>query len=402
MTIFPSGIDTNITLPIVIDNTTPISAATVNQLQNTIIVIESNIGSNAQSIYGTIAERLTAIEAILQEIINSGSSGGSSVIFSGDIIGTSIKQIIVGLQNRPLSSANPTVGQAIIWSGSSWIPTTIPSATTISLGMTQLSLDLSGTAVAPQVVGIRGVGIQNTIPVDKAVPIFNITTGKYDLRPLTSADLGTSFTITSFALSGGVNTVEVGTTITNPAFTSSYSTPASSGFITNTDNIDSPLILTTPFTAGVVVGSFTHNIINASVVFTLTASNGSSTQQSTQTIQYQGRSFFGIGSAGSTGATASGNNAVLVGATGTLSISGLFSSIPGQSFGPVSPTGQKIYFLTPHTATPHTFLDQFTFPFAFLPPTVFSFTNQKGISLSYDLYESQNSLSTPFTILAVS
>jgi hypothetical protein len=400
-TIFPSGIDTNITLPLVIDNTTSVSAATVNQLQNTIIVIESNVGTNAQSVYGTIAQRLSAIEAILQSIISSGTGPISPVFFNGDIQGTNTRQVIVGLQNRPLSSANPTTGQAIIWSGSTWAPTTIPSATTISLGLVQLTRDLAGTSSAPQVVGIRGTNIQNAAPTDKSVLIYDVSTSQFLIRPLTSADLATPFTITSFTMSGA-NAVEVGTTVVNPTFFNTFSSTPTSAFITNTDLISSPTIEVSPWNGAVVSGSFVHNTINASVTFTLTASDGSGTQQATQTIQYQGRSFFGIGTSGATSATASGSNAILVAATGTLSITGIFPSIPGQSFGPVTPTAQKIYFLTPHTSTPHTFIDQFTFPFSFFAPTIFSFTNQNSIVLSYDLYESVNSLSTSFTILAVS
>jgi hypothetical protein len=400
-TIFPNGVDTVITLPSVIDNTTPVSASTVNTLRDTIIVIESNIGTNAQSVYGTIAQRLSAIEAILQSIINSGTGPISPVFFNGDIQGTNIRQIIIGLQNRPLSSANPTTGQAIIWSGSQWAPTTIPSTTTISLGTIQLNHDLAGTATNPLVIGLYGFPIQNIAPLDKAVPIWNASLGYYQIRQLTSADLATSFTITSFTMSGS-NAVEVGTTVVNPTFFNTFSSTPTTVFITNTDLISSPTIEISPWAGVVVPGSFTHNTINASVIFTLTASNGPGNQQAIQTIQYQGRSFFGIGTAGATGATASGNNAILVGATGTLAITGLFASIPGQSFGPITPTAQKIYFLTPHTATPHTFIDQFTFPFAFLSPTTFSFTNQNGVVLSYDLYESANSLSTQFTILAVS
>jgi hypothetical protein len=86
---------------------------------------------------------------------------------------------------------------------------------------------------------------------------------------------------------------------------------------------------------------------------------------------------------------------------GTLASEGLFSSVVGQSFGPFVPSTQKIYVLTPHTATPHTFHDQNGFTFAMNAPTTFSFTNQLGVVLSMDLYESTNLLSSSFTITVV-
>jgi hypothetical protein len=126
------------------------------------------------------------------------------------------------------------------------------------------------------------------------------------------------------------------------------------------------------------------------------------TKTATQSITFLARSFGGIGGAGAVSATASGSTAVLDSSLGTLSDEGLHSSDVGQSYGPFSPTVQKIYLLLPHTATPHTFKDQSGFQFPMNAPTTFSFTNQNSAVLSYDLYESTNSLSTPFTITVVS
>jgi hypothetical protein len=233
----------------------------------------------------------------------------------------------------------------------------------------------------------------DTSPVQSAVPVFDVASGAYTLRQLTQDDILPGFAINSF--SGG-STVEVGATVTNPAFTASYNSLPVSASISNTDGIDSPLTLVSPFTAGTVVGSFTH-ATSTSVVFTLTATK-TVTHTATQNINFFPRTFGGIGTAGASSATASGNNAVLNAGDGTLGSEGLFASIIGQSFGSFSPSTQKIYVLTPHTATPHTFMDQNGFVFSMLAPTTFSFTNQLGVALSMDLYESTNLLSSPFTL----
>jgi hypothetical protein len=269
--------------------------------------------------------------------------------------------------------------------------------TPIAGGAFMVGGDISGTTTNAVVGRIQTVPVDTTSPVAYAVPIYSTGTSSYNIRKLTLDDIGPAFAITSF--SGG-STVEVGATVTNPAFTASYASAAASATITNTDSIGSPLTLTTPFTSGTVTGSFSHSTAS-SVTFTLTAI-AATTKTATQSITFLARSFGGIGGAGAVSATASGSTAVLDSSLGTLSDKGLHSSDVGQSYGPFSPTVQKIYLLLPHTATAHTFKDQSGFAFPMNAPTTFTFTNQNSAALSYDLYESTNSLSTPFTITVVS
>jgi hypothetical protein len=243
---------------------------------------------------------------------------------------------------------------------------------------------------------IQGVPVPPTTPLQSFVIVFDSPGPGYTIRQLTQNDILPGFVINSFV---GGSTVELGATVTNPAFTASYSTTPNSASISNTDGIDSPLVLITPFTSGTVVGSFTHATIT-SVVFTLTAIKGS-TQMATQAINYLPRTFGGVGSAGAVSATASGTTAVLNGGLGTLPSEGLFNGIVGQSFGPFAPSTQKIYIFTPHTATPHTYRDQNNFSFAMNAPSTFGFTNVNGVVVSMDLYESTNLLNSSFTLTVV-
>lgn len=209
------------------------------------------------------------------------------------------------------------------------------------------------------------------------------------IRQLTADDIAAGFSIESFT---GGETVEVGATVTNPTFAASYSSLPTSAAITNTDGTDSPLTLTTPFTAGTVTGAFTHAAV-AVVTFTLTAVQGGNTKTASQTLNFYSRAFAGIGTAGASSATASGTSAVLNGGDGTLPNAGLSASIVGETFGPFAPSTQKLYVLCPHTGSPHTWKDPATgFAFAMNAPTTFSFTNVEGAALSYDLYESTNLL----------
>lgn len=256
--------------------------------------------------------------------------------------------------------------------------------------------DLSGTATDQVVIGLQTIPLASTTPVQSAVPVYDTATLQYDVRKLTLDDVGPAFAITGF--SGG-STVEIGATVTNPAFTASYSSTPASAQITNTDSIDSPLILITPFTSGTVVGSF-HHTSQTSVVFTLSAT-AATTKTTTSNINFDPRMFGGVGTAGATSSvTASGNTAVLS-TSDVLASEGLTTSPVGATYGPFSPSSQVIYLLL--IGGSHTFKDANTgFAFPFNSPTSVSFTNQNSAVVSMFLYQSTNVLSATYSIEVVS
>jgi len=360
----------------------------------------------------------------------------------GDLSGSYPNPVVVGIQTIPVSATAPIFGQVLQYNGTAYVPTTPAAGSTLAGDVTgpinsntvekirninvqagtptdgdiltyvaadtsweakpaPISFtaggDLSGTNTNQTVIGLQTVPVANTSPVASAVPVYSTTNTRYDIRKLSIDDLDPAFAISSF--SGGSN-VEVGATVTNPAFTASYTSLPASAQITNTDGTDSPKVLVSPFTSGTVTGAFSKSTVNASVTFTLTAI-AATTKTSNQNINFYARSFSGVGTAGATSATASGNTAVLVGATGTLANGGIQSTVVGTSTGTLAPSSQKIYYLCSHTATAHTFKDQNGFGFPMLTPTTFNFTNQNGAVISYDLYESQFSLSTNFILTVV-
>lgn len=250
-----------------------------------------------------------------------------------------------------------------------------------------LTNDTSGTAA--NATGISGAAVAGTNGASK-IPV-GVDSTHINLRQLTQDDILPGFTISSF---GGGSTVEVGATVTNPAFTASYSSTPVSANITNTDGIGSPLTLTTPFTSGTVTGAFIHTTAT-STTFTLNATQGV-TKTATTAINWQPRTFAGVGTAGATGATSTGTTAVLTGATGTLASAGLNN----QTTYAATPSSQKVYILM--TGGAHTFKDAATgFAFAFNSPTSISFVNANGSTVAMFLYESANTLSGSFSIQVV-
>ena len=202
-----------------------------------------------------------------------------------------------------------------------------------------------------------------------------------------TVNLSTAFTITTFTGCGG--SLELGATITNPVCSATYTGTPASASITNTDSIDSPLVLISPFTSGTIVGSFVHTT-TATTTVTLTAV-GSSTQTATQTYTWNPRIFGGVGASGATSSvTAAGTTAVLS-TTDVLASLGLGAETVGQTLGSYMPSGQNIYLLL--TGGSHTFTDNCTgFPFPFNSPTSVSFINVNGTTVSMFLYQSTNPL----------
>lgn len=154
-TIYPAQIDTGITLPTVIDNSTPVYGDVVNRLRDAIIAIETELGIKPSGLYGTVKTRLDALESLI-------GISGSSTGFSGDLDGYYPSPTIVALQGYPLIINTPTIGQVLGWDGTSWTPTTTSSG-----GISTLTNDVSASgsgSVAATVQGLQGYTISTSAP----------------------------------------------------------------------------------------------------------------------------------------------------------------------------------------------------------------------------------------------
>lgn len=114
-TVYPSQIDTAITLPTVVDNVTDVEANVVNRLRDAIIAIEAQLGVKPAGVYGTVRARLDAIESAITQ-------GG--VVFGGDLSGTLTSQTVIGIQGNPITNNSPANGDVLTWNSGlgSWNP----------------------------------------------------------------------------------------------------------------------------------------------------------------------------------------------------------------------------------------------------------------------------------------
>jgi hypothetical protein len=116
-TIYPAGIDTTTSLPLVIDGQTNISASVINSLRAAIIAIEAENGINPAGTFSTVRARLDFLTSQI-------GGGGGSFTPGGDLSGTSDLQRVIGLQGIPVSSAMPLIGQILQYDGAGWLATT--------------------------------------------------------------------------------------------------------------------------------------------------------------------------------------------------------------------------------------------------------------------------------------
>ena len=98
---------------------------------------------------------------------------GSYNSLEGDVVGLLVDNTVIGLQGRPVSSADPTSGYVLTWNGSEWIAE-VSSGSGFTAGK-----DLSGTSTDQTVIGIQGVSVStNSVANDGYGLVSNSGTWK--------------------------------------------------------------------------------------------------------------------------------------------------------------------------------------------------------------------------------
>lgn len=320
---YPAQIDTSQSLPTAVDNLTPVQGSVFNRLRDAVLAIETELGVKPSGISANVAARLNVLEGIVGNL--------KEIEIQEDIGGTLESPLVIGLQGRPISSVAPSIGQVLGWNGIAWVP---------SPG------------------GTGGGGGNGTFFVDQLTPPFTI-------------NLQTT------------NLVEVGQTVTNPAFTATYFffptqpvTPQIDIFA-DSDNLGSQNVESTP-NAFNSIFSFTKNTFGASVTFTLTSTVAPITKSVSTDITWTQKLYWGIGIPAQSGA---GFITSLAGQALTTSKDFAFSINPG--------VGEKVYFAC-RSAYGDVVFTVHDVEGGFTKTGTFSVTNTYGFVENYDLYESDN------------
>lgn len=90
-TVYPNYIDSFAQLPTIVDNVSPVRAGDVNRLRDAVLAIENELGKNPSGTYGTVRDRLDAIETLTSVIAEFGGDDSNLVV---DFISASLEQPI--------------------------------------------------------------------------------------------------------------------------------------------------------------------------------------------------------------------------------------------------------------------------------------------------------------------
>jgi hypothetical protein len=109
--LYPNQLDNSTSIPVATDNVTPVNAEVINRLRDPIIAVESELGLNPSSTYGTVKARLDAMEAA---IANGGGGGGGAISVQDN--GSTIVSLasILNFTGTGVSVISPSTGLAEI------------------------------------------------------------------------------------------------------------------------------------------------------------------------------------------------------------------------------------------------------------------------------------------------
>jgi len=164
---YPAALDTEVTLPPVIDNSTPVTGIVHNNLRAATINIEYELGVKPSGLYNTVRARLDALEGILSRL-------NLNLQFGGDLEAQAdpTTQHVIGINGNPILH-NPAVtipvGSGLRWDGTYW-------------NETNLYMD---DILPPFLVEMNGPPMQE-VNQELSFPVFY---GTYNFEPPTSITL---------------------------------------------------------------------------------------------------------------------------------------------------------------------------------------------------------------------
>ena len=206
------------------------------------------------------------------------------------------------------------------------------------------------------------------------------TRGVITSAPLTWDQILPAWAITGFAITQ-TSPVEVGTTITTPAFTASYSSTPTSAILTDTEGTAARTVTSTP-TSFTSLGTFTKTANNASVTWHLDAHSAASpTVRANVAVAWQPKVYWGTGAPGL-------RNAAAILALTNKPLQGSRNGSYAYAGGNTA-ANLKVYYAAPSAyGTPVFKVGGIAFPITLVAAGVSVTSN--GVTQNYDLWESDN------------
>jgi hypothetical protein len=258
MTIYPSGIDSTVELPDVVDNVTHINAVVINSLRDVLFAIEGELGINPSGTYATVRARLDYLE-------DNAASGAA---------------LTSNLQGFPITTATPLLDQFLGWNGTHWTPTYI----TADMIKPAFTLGISG-------------GTTLTVGQTLTMPAF---TASYS-QSISSAVLTDNLGSAPKNVFSTQNAFNSNATITKHIFNDSATftlTAASSGGVTKSASTNFVWLQPNYYGVGAAGQNnpvFIQNLGN-SFLASSRATTFSTNANSTQKVYYAHRTGFGVAS----------------------------------------------------------------------------------------------------------
>jgi len=142
---------------------------------NPTILIGSTVISDVQTAIAALAGSI-----IVPSVPDATTASKGVIQLGGDLFGagtTALAPKVSGLQGFPVASTTPTLNNILTWNGTNWTPGVLTNATNAVFGTIKLLGDLNGgTAGSPVVTGIQTRPVSATAPTTGQALVWNGST----------------------------------------------------------------------------------------------------------------------------------------------------------------------------------------------------------------------------------